>query len=147
VNIRVRDSDKCLPFYVDVLGLSVAFDEGSRRSGENGLARRAVFLRWEDGSSRSFAVLQSFPADSGVSDSEPGDFLARLSAMGLNHFGFWVTDLDAILARAAQADVRPVRDRPVSCTGRHVGYPNALDEVCLRTAQLVDPAGNVIQLD
>ena len=146
-NIRVRDIDKCLPFYVNVLGLKVSFDEDTRSSGDSEFQRRAVFLRWENGPARSFVVLQTLPAEAGQEDSEPGGYLARLSAMGVNHFGFWADDLGAILTRAAAANVPAVRDGPVDCTGRNVGYADVRDEICLRTAQLVDPENNVIQLD
>jgi catechol 2,3-dioxygenase-like lactoylglutathione lyase family enzyme len=143
-NIRLRDIERCLPFYTEVLGLRVAFDEDTRQSGNGGFPRRAVFLRWSDGP--SFVVLQSFPGD-GAGESEPDGYMARLAAMGLNHFGLWVDDLDPILARAEAAGVPAVRDGPVDCTGRNVGYPAALERTCLRTAQLVDPENNVIQLD
>lgn len=141
-NIRVHDIDRCLPFYRDVLGLSIAFDQGGQQVAP-GSWRRAVFLRWDD--SPSFVVLQSLPPDA-ASAREQDDFKTKLYAMGLNHFGFWVDDLEPILARAEAAGVQFARGT-VNCNGRAYGFDDASDETYVRTAQLVDPENNVVQLD
>jgi catechol 2,3-dioxygenase-like lactoylglutathione lyase family enzyme len=146
-NIRLRDIDRCLPFYVDVLGLKITWEElGQHTGGQIPLARRAVFLRWADGPCQSFVVLQSYPLSAG-DDEGNATFQEKLRAMGLNHFGFWVDDLDAIEARAARAGVTMVRDARVTCVGRHYGYDTDSDEPYVVTLQLADPENNVIQLD
>ncbi len=145
-NIRLRDIDKCLPFYRDVLGLKVSSDSGAERSaGGNINERRAVYLRWDLGPKQSFVVLQSF--QSAESEAPPKAHLENLLAMGINHFGFWVDDLDAIVTRAAQAGVKTVRETSVICIGRDYGYPDVGSEPCVETVQLIDPENNVIQLD
>jgi catechol 2,3-dioxygenase-like lactoylglutathione lyase family enzyme len=146
-NIRVRDIDACLPFYVDVLGLTITLDERGQQVAERLTdQRRAVFLRWGEGPKQSFVVLQSIPIAEGETVPELNGHAARLWAMGLNHFGFWVDDLEPYLARAANAGVQLVR-ATVDCVARHYGYDDASDASCVRTAQMSDPEGNVIQLD
>ena len=66
--------------------------------------------------------------------------------VGTHHFGFWVDDLEPYLARAAKAGVQLAR-ATVDCVARHYGYDDASDASCVRTAQMSDPEGNVIQLD
>src|SRR5262245_43301670 len=119
-NIRMRDIDRCLPFYTDVLGLRVTLDEDAGW-------RRAVFLRWGEGPRQSFVVLQTLPLPEGEAVSEPDGFRARLAAMGVNHFGFWVDDIEPILERAAKAGVQFVRDAVVSCKARDCGYDDTSD--------------------
>src|SRR5438132_4300036 len=97
-NIRLRDIDKCLPFYVDVLGLKISLDDGNQAiSGGDFHRRRAVYLRWDLRQRQSFVVLQCFPADVSNESSETIGYDAKLTAMGLNHFGFWVDNLDEIV--------------------------------------------------
>jgi catechol 2,3-dioxygenase-like lactoylglutathione lyase family enzyme len=146
-NIRVRDIDACLPFYVDVLGLKVTLDERGQQVSERLTdRRRAVFLRWGEGPKQSFVVLQSIPIVEGETVPELHGHQARLWAMGLNHFGFWVDDLEPILARAEKAGVQLAR-ATVTCVARHYGYDDPSDAPCVRTAQMADPEGNVIQLE
>ena len=131
-----------------MLGLTVTLDErGQQLSDRVTDRRRAVFLRWGGGPRQSFVVLQCLPIAEGEAVSEPDGFQARLAAMGLNHFGFWVEDLEPILARAQAAGVQFVRDATVTCTARHYGYDEAGEAPCVLTAQLADPEGNVVQLD
>jgi len=145
-NIRVNDIDRCLPFYRDVLGLTVTWDERGQNLDEVTAqqSRRAVFLRWAEGPAQSFVVLQSFPPEV---DLPKGGFMARLSALGLNHFGFWVDDLEPIMARARAAGTTFVRDAAVDCIPRHMGYADPSQTRCFRTIQLADPENNVVQLD
>jgi catechol 2,3-dioxygenase-like lactoylglutathione lyase family enzyme len=147
-NIRLRDLDHSLPVYRVVLGLRVAMEEAGQDASQNaGSSRRAVFLRWDVEPCRNFVVLQSFTVGGDSAELRSADYKAKLSAMGLNHFGLWVDDLDAILARASQAGVQFVRDAVVTCVGRHYGFADLADVPCVRTAQLADPEGNVVQLD
>ena len=132
-NIRLRDIDRCLPFYTEVLGLRVTLDEDSGW-------RRAVFLRWGEGPRQSFVVLQSLPEPEGESVSEPKGFQARLAAMGVNHFGFWVEDIEAILVRAARAGAQSVRDAVVTCKARDCGYDDSSDAPAFRTRPDRGPA-------
>src|SRR5258706_15611494 len=131
-NIRVRDIDRCLPFYRDVLGLKVSWDERDQDiSGDQTKRRRAVFLRWNLGPHQGFVVLQSFPSRDGTSEPEPAGHQTKLSAMGLNHFGFWVDEFETIVARAVRAGVQMVRDGPVTCIARHYGYDDPSDDPCV----------------
>ena len=64
IAIGVRDMDKSLPFYRDVVGLRVVADEVERLGGMRGVTdhqRRAARLVWDDGSWAIYVVLSQSP--------------------------------------------------------------------------------------
>ncbi|MBY0400656.1 VOC family protein, partial [Myxococcota bacterium] len=57
IAVGVRDMDRSLAFYRDVLGLHVSLDaieELPSIAGSPPLRRRGVYLRWREGSDESF---------------------------------------------------------------------------------------------
>lgn len=75
VAIGVSDMDRSLPFYRDVLGLTVTREAEENVGGLPALChdvqkgkRRAAYLRWEDGPESAFIVLS---APAGPASGEP----------------------------------------------------------------------------
>lgn len=141
VNIGIRDAETCLPFYRDVLGLVVSLDDDDRHQlGGRAYHRRAIYLRWQSGAGQSFVVLDM---DHG---RDQAGAPPKLAAVGINHFGFWVDDIAAVLDRARQGGYRILHDDH-PCVGRHYGYDDPAGTDFVRTAFLLDPEDNIIQLD
>ena len=69
VAVGVRDMERALRFYRDVLGLSVTADRAqefkSFTTGEP-VSRRGVFLRWRNGPHESFVVLAYSATERGI---------------------------------------------------------------------------------
>jgi catechol 2,3-dioxygenase-like lactoylglutathione lyase family enzyme len=143
IAIGVRDMDRALGFYRDVLGLRVTADkveEFAQGPGQPPARRRAVYLRWVDGPHASFVVL-----DQQLTTEIHGE-PARLFQMGCHHFAFWVDDLDAMMARVEAAGITVVMGND--------GGPGADTEMYgeppggrVRSVFLRDPEGNYVQLD
>lgn len=141
-NIGVYDPEKCLPFCRDVLGLVVALDDDHHQQNAGVVYhRRAIYLRWAGGPAQSFVVL-----DQQISNKQTGS-PPGIAAIGVNHYGFWVDDIDAMLIRARRHGAEILHDAHDSA-GRHYGYGGAeAERPRVRTAFLRDPEGNVVQLD
>jgi catechol 2,3-dioxygenase-like lactoylglutathione lyase family enzyme len=138
IAIAVRDMDRALPFWTEVVGLHVTLDtiEEFTMSGRL-CSRRAVYLRERDGANEPFLVL-----DQPQGSTAPGEVKAMFD-LGIHHFGFWVDDIDAIAERA-EAFNAPRLSGPVSTDsiryGEDAGSP-------VRTLLIRDVDGNVIQFD
>lgn len=143
IAIGVRDMDRALGFYRDVLGLRVTADkieEFPQGPGQPPARRRAVYLRWLDGPHASFVVL-----DQQLTHEIRGA-PAELFQMGCHHFAFWVDDLDAMMRRVRAAGVTVVMGGD--------GGPGAGTEMYgeppggrVKSVFLRDPEGNYVQLD
>ena len=103
IAICVRDLDKSLEFYRDVLGMRVTFDEVQDTT-TGGLpytykhprkTRRTVHVRYGEGRTAPSLVLTSHPGDQ--SDGEP----IMLDQVGISHLSFTVRDLKGLARRAA----------------------------------------------
>lgn len=142
LSVQVRDLEKTLPFYRDLLGLSVSVDreqsftapdpQGNRVT----FRRREVYLRWEDRPGAAYVVL-------GEHESPVEGDAKRIQEIGFDHVAFAVDDVDAVVERARElgADIMvgpKVNDGPSN------GYPG---EAQVKTALLFDPERNIIQLD
>ena len=139
VAVGVTDMDRALRFYRDALGLSVSLDatEDFEGVGEIPAARRrGVYLRWRDGGDESFIVLDQH-------DRDTSPVPRRFYELGIHHYGFWVTDVDAIVARA-KALGEDVMVEPVETDSLAYGEPPGR---MIRSALLRDPDGNIVQLD
>jgi catechol 2,3-dioxygenase-like lactoylglutathione lyase family enzyme len=138
IAIAVRDMDRALPFWTDVVGLHVSLDtiEEFAMSGRT-LRRRAVYLRQREGANEPFLDLDQ-PCDGAA----PGDAKAMFD-LGVHHFGFWVDDIDEIAGRARVAGA-PIISGPV--TTDSIRYGEAAGSQ-VRTMFVRDPDGNVIQFD
>jgi len=142
VAIGVRDLDRALEFYRDVLGLPVTADrveEFAQGADQPPARRRAVYLRWDDGPHSSYVVL-----DQHLSNATQGAATPLFDA-GIHHFAFWIDDLDTTLERARDAgfDVVLGGGRPVG--SEWLGEPPGGRPV--RSAMIRDPEGNHVQLD
>ena len=92
VAIGVRDMERSLRFYRDLLGLEVMSDQTQPIGNmptlyakpETG-KRRAVNLRYGKGPGRGFLVLSERPGGT------PGEAI-KLDEVGISHFSWWVDD-------------------------------------------------------
>ncbi|MDR6989188.1 catechol 2,3-dioxygenase-like lactoylglutathione lyase family enzyme [Paenarthrobacter nitroguajacolicus] len=138
IAIAVRDTDKVLPFWTELVGLRVTLDSVEEvPAGEGTNRRRAVYLRDSHGPHEAFIVLDELL--SGPSKGEAKD----LFEIGVHHFGFWVEDVNAIAGRMQAAGV-PVVIGPVDSPSDRYGEPLG---TFVRTLLVRDPEGNVIQFD
>jgi catechol 2,3-dioxygenase-like lactoylglutathione lyase family enzyme len=140
VAVGVRDMDRALRFYRDVIGLDVRFDdieEFGGVDGRPGVKRRGVYLRWSDDPHAPFIVL-----DEQLS-REPTGAPKQLFETGIHHFGFWVDDVDAIAERARAEGVEFVHG-PADAGTVAYGEPAG---GTIRFMLVRDPDGNVVQVD
>ena len=140
IAVGVRDMDRSLEFYRDLLGMSVSLDAVEEFPGRTGAAptrRRGVYLRWRAGDDASFIVL-----DEQIS-SEPFGAPPRLFQVGTHHFGLWVDDLDAMVARAEASGFTPAIPAVDADSEAYGETPGGK----VRTVFLRDPDGNFVQLD
>jgi len=93
VAIGVRDMEKSLKFYRDLLGLEVRSDKTQPIGGMPSLyakpekgTRRAIQLHYGSGPTSGFLVLSEMPGGS------PGAAI-KLDQVGISHFSWWVDDL------------------------------------------------------
>ena len=149
LSIGVTDMERSRTFYADVLGLRVVLDREERYSvaalpelaGDGGgldrvVRQRALYLRWSEEPGGPFVVLTQ------QLEREPFGTPAAVHATGTNHFGFAVTDLDAVLDRARAAGIA-VENPTTTWEGGYYGAPGGT----ARTILLHDPDGTVVQLD
>lgn len=145
VAIGVKDMDRSLAFYRDVIGLDVRSDqieETTSKTGINNFKRRAAYLWWSDGPSDGFIVL-----DQQLTHAAPGE-PKRLFDIGVHHFSFWVDDIDPILARA-RADMagQIVYNDEVDGGSDSYWYGETPGASRIRTMIMRDPDGNLVQFD
>lgn len=136
VNIGVTDMDRSLAFYRDIVGLEISVDRMEEYP-QYGLRQHAVYLRWAGQPGGSFVVL-----DQQLGFDPFGD-APTLQQTGMNHFGFWVDDLDSILQRARAAGM-DVREPQGLHDGAAYGDPNGGK---VRSTMLQDPDGAFVQFD
>jgi catechol 2,3-dioxygenase-like lactoylglutathione lyase family enzyme len=143
IAIGVRDMDKSLHFYRDLLGLKVTLDTMENVGGMKTLftepkkgQRRAVYLRYEDGPHASFIVLSQSPGQSS------GEAI-KLDQVGVHHFAFWVDDLRERVERLKAAGV-PILVPPIEAGTAAYGEPPGGKVL---TALFQDPDGIIVQFD
>jgi catechol 2,3-dioxygenase-like lactoylglutathione lyase family enzyme len=142
VAIGVRDMDRALEFYRDVLGLRVTADrveEFAQGPGQSPARRRAVYLRWMDGPHSTYVVLDQHLAKETQGAATP------LFDAGIHHFAFWVDDLDDTLQRARASGFEVVLGGGAAVGSEWLGEAPGGRPV--RSAMLRDPEGNHVQLD
>jgi len=144
IAIGVRDMEKALGFYRDVLGLAISADrieEFPQGPGEPVARRRGVFLRWNDDPLSTYILL-----DQQLTKQAMGEPKEMYTA-GFHHFGFWVPDLTPIMDRARAAGV----DVLVSNEGQpgvdSEWYGEAAGLAAINYVIMRDPEGNVVQID
>lgn len=144
IAIGVRDMEKALAFYRDVLGLWIAADrieEFPQADGEPIVRRRGVFLRWDDDPLTPYILL-----DQQLTKQTEGEAKAMYTA-GIHHFGFWVSDLGPIMRRAREAQVRVLASNEDEPGVDSEWYGEAPGQALIRYVIMKDPEGNVVQID
>lgn len=143
IAIGVRDMDRSLQFYRDLLGLKVCLDTMETIGGLKALfanpmkgRRRAVYLRFEDGQHSSFIVLSQNPVE------VPGDPI-KLDQVGVHHFAFWVDDLRERVEKPKAAGV-PILVSPIESDTVAYGEPAGKKVL---TCLFEDPDGIIVQFD
>ena len=135
----VRDMDKSLVFYRDLLGFKVVRDEEQQAEGTVLPAlyrhihekRRVTTLYWKAGEGESFLVLSE------QKDGKVTGAPIKLDEIGIHHVSFWVKDLNQLYGELKARGV------PFLVTPTEVVTPDGT----FYTAFLSDPDGILIQLD
>jgi catechol 2,3-dioxygenase-like lactoylglutathione lyase family enzyme len=143
IAVGVREMDRSLHFYRDLLGLKVCLDTTESIGGLKTLfaspvkgKRRAVYLRFEDGPHASFVVLSQNPVE------VPGDAI-KLDQVGVHHFAFWVDDLRERVEKLKAAGV-PILVPPIESDTVAYGEPPGKKVL---TCLFQDPDGIIVQFD
>ncbi|HJU29569.1 MAG TPA: VOC family protein [Candidatus Binataceae bacterium] len=143
VAIGVRDMEKSLRFYRDLLGLEVRYDAMQPIGGMKSLyaspekgKRRAVHLHYGSGPTSGFVVLSEMPGGT------PGEAI-KLDQVGISHFSWWVDDLRGICEKLKAAGVRILVPPTETDAG---GYGEQSTRKYL-TCLFEDPDGVIVQLD
>jgi catechol 2,3-dioxygenase-like lactoylglutathione lyase family enzyme len=140
VAVGVRDMERALRFYRDVVGLRVRADlieEIPAMGSEVARKRRGVYLCWSEGPDESFLVLDQ------QLTVEPYGEPARIFQVGIHHFGFWVDDVGAIAARARAGGFRLLTEPGTGDTRAYGEPPGGKVRSCF----MLDPDGNCVQVD
>ena len=138
IAVCVRDMDKSLAFYRDILGMKVIKDEVQDTS-QGGLphtykhsrkTRRTVHVTYGEGST-PFLVLTSHPGDQ--ADGQP----IKLDQVGVSHLSFTVKNVEALAADLISSGVK--------LAGGVDAFADAQGNV--RTFFAYDPDGILVQFD
>ena len=139
IAICVRDLDKSLAFYRDILGMRVTLDQVQDTT-TGGLphiykhprkTRRTVHVRYGEGNTTPSLVLTSHPGDR--SDGEP----IKLDQVGISHLSFTVRDVKALAEELVA--------KGVELAGPMDAFTNAQGEVS--SIFVFDPDGIMVQFD
>ncbi len=143
VAIGVRDMDRSLKFYRDLLGLEVRFDAMQPTGGMPSLyadpakgQRRAAHLHYGKGDTSGFLVLSERPGGT------PGDAI-KLDQVGISHFSWWVDDIRAIHQKLKAAGVKILVAPAETDSSGYGEQPGKKYLTCL----FEDPDGIILQLD
>jgi len=141
IAIGVRDMERSLAFYRDVLGLIVSLDRIEVNGGDRPKNRRACYLRWTRGSGSSYVVLDQ------RLDPSPFGEPAELFQVGVHHISFLTTDINEVVRRAIAAGIEVWgRDgQPSERDGPANGEPEG--EHVVKTIMMLDPDGTIVQFD
>ena len=139
IAICVRDMDKSLGFYRDVLGMRVTLDQVQDTT-QGGLphvykhgrkTRRTVHVRYGDGNTTPSLVLTTHPGDQ--ADGEP----IKLDQVGISHLSFSVRDVKALADELVA--------KGVQLAGPMDAFTNAQGDVS--SIFVYDPDGILVQFD
>jgi len=143
VAIGVRDMERSLKFYRDLLGLEVRFDSVQSIGGMPALyanpekgKRRAVHLHYGKGPASGFLVLSEMPGGT------PGQAI-KLDQVGISHFSWWVDDLRGMCEKLKAAGVKMLV-APAEADSSAFGDPPGKKYL---TCLFEDPDGIIVQLD
>jgi catechol 2,3-dioxygenase-like lactoylglutathione lyase family enzyme len=143
VAIGVRDMERSLKFYRDLLGLEVRYDQMQPIGGMASLyanpqkgQRRAAHLHYGKGESKGFLVLTEMPGGT------PGEAI-KLDEVGVSHFSWWVDDIRAIYEKLKAAGIKILVPPYETDAGGYGENPGRKYLTCL----FEDPDGIMVQLD
>ena len=143
VAIGVRDMERSLKFYCDLLGLEVRYDQmqpigamASLYSNPQKGQRRAVHLHYGKGESRGFLVLTEMPGGT------PGEAI-KLDEVGISHLSWWVDDLRTGHEKLKTAGAKILVPPYETDAGGYGENPGRKYLTCL----FEDPDGIMLQLD
>ncbi len=138
IAVGVRDIPRAVGFYRDIVGLNIIVErEEEFTLGDRG-TRKVAFLRWAEGPHETFIIFDQWPLQSQVDRGAP-----NLFQIGLTHFSLWVTDLEAIAARARKAGCKFILEPETSDTILYGEAPGKR----VQSTMFYDPEGNIVQLD
>ncbi len=148
VALGVRDYERSLHFYRDLLGFQVA-EEVTEFGGtqyEGGISElsgrqyRIAVLRYGKETSAPYGMSEEAPVIALVAPlgSPPTGSAIKADQVGISHFGVWVKGLDAICEELKSKGVK-------FAAPPHTGVKTK--QGTLRTAFVEDPDGILIQLD
>ena len=131
--IGVRNMERSVHFYRDLLGLELKYDEMQPVGGLSNLyrnpekgQRHAVHLHYGKGENAGFLVLTEMP---GGMKGEP----IKLDDVGISHFSWWVDDINAMHDKLKKAGVKILVPPYKAVTGM--------------TCLFEDPDGIIVQID
>ena len=138
IAVCVRDLDKSLAFYRDILGMTVTFDAiqdtrgGSRTQTykHQRETRRVAHLKWDE-SQEPYLVMTCHPG--GQTDGNP----IKLDQVGVSHFSFTVDDLPGL--------AEELLAKGVNIPGGIDTFKNAQGN--LSSFYVLDPDGILVQFD
>ena len=139
IAVCVRDLEKSLAFYRDILGMRVTFDEVQDTT-TGGLphiykhprqTRRTVHVRYGEGHTIPSLVLTSHPGDS--PDGDP----IKLDQVGISHISFTVGNVKALAAE--------LESKGVQLAGPMDSFTNSQGGVS--SIFVYDPDGILVQFD
>ena len=138
IAVCVRDLDKSLEFYRDILGMTVTMDAIQDTTGGSRLqtykhrraTRRVVHLGWAEGEV-PYLVMTCHPGDQ--PDGEP----IKLDQVGVSHYSFTVDDLAGLAEELAA--------KGVNIPGGINAFKNSQGE--LISFYVLDPDGILVQFD
>ena len=138
IAVCVRDLDKSLAFYRDILGMTVTFDAiqdtrgGSRTQTykHQRETRRVAHLNWDE-SQEPYLVMTCHPG--GQTDGNP----IKLDQVGVSHFSFTVDDLPGL--------AEELLAKGVDIPGSIDTFKNAQGN--LSSFYVLDPDGILVQFD
>ncbi|MBM9464060.1 VOC family protein [Aeromicrobium sp. YIM 150415] len=144
IAIGVRDLDRSLVFYRDLLGMTVIRDATNEppanelyAPGVGSTRRREIMLRLADDQNNDQLFIAISQSDE-LADNAPLD----LGQIGIHHVGFWVDDVVRLAdrLRAGGAEVVSVKDTVGT------GYGESADQK-MRAMFVKDPDGTILQFD
>jgi catechol 2,3-dioxygenase-like lactoylglutathione lyase family enzyme len=148
IALGVRDFDRSLHFYRDLLGFELAQEipELGATGYEDGISKRknrryrVAVLRYSKGKAAPYGLSEDAPVIALVAPlgPQPTGKGIKVDQIGISHFGIWVKGLDAIYADLTSQGVKFAAP-PHSGAKTEAGT--------LRTAFAEDPDGILIQLD